>query len=88
MLAEGLDLKGLSLCLFPLIFSYNRSKRIMFESEDALAKCFGYRREYVNAILKKLIKLKLIYNLYQLCAGQSFKFFICHISFFTFVSII
>ena len=47
MLAEGLDLKGLSLCLFPLIFSYNRSKRIMFESEEALAKCFGYRREYV-----------------------------------------
>ena len=37
MLAEGLDLKGLSLCLFPLIFSYNRSKRIMFESEEALA---------------------------------------------------
>ena len=63
MLAEGLDLKGLSLCLFPLIFSYNRSKRIMFESEEALAKCFGYRREYVNAILKKLIKLKLIVRL-------------------------
>ena len=36
MLAEGLDLKILSLCLFPLIFSYNRSKRIMFESEEAL----------------------------------------------------
>lgn len=63
MLAEGLDLKGLSLCLFPLIFSYNRSKRIMFESEEALAKCFGYSREYVNAILKKLIKQKLIVRL-------------------------
>ena len=63
MLAEGLDLKGLSLCLFPLIFSYNRCRHIMFESEEALAKCFGYSREYVNAILKKLIKQKLIVRL-------------------------
>ena len=63
MLADGLDLKGLSLCLFPLIFSYNRCRHIMFESEESLAKCFGYSRESVNAILKKLVKQKLIVRL-------------------------
>ena len=57
MLAEGLDLKGLSLCLFPLIFSYNRCRRIMFESEEALSKCFGYSCEYVNAVLKTFCKI-------------------------------
>ena len=37
-------------CLFPLIFSYNRCRHIMFESEEALA-------DYNTAILLMILTL-------------------------------
>ena len=60
MLAEGLGLKGLSQSIFALVFSYTRSGRTMFESEESLAKCFGYSREHVCKTLGKLVKSGLL----------------------------
>ena len=60
MLAGGLGLKGLSLSLFALVFSFTRSKRTMFESEESLAECFGFSREHVNITMKTLVGNNLI----------------------------
>ena len=60
MLAEGLRLKGLPLSLFALVFSFTRSRRTMFESEESLAACFGYSREHVCVIMKELSRKGLL----------------------------
>ena len=60
MLAEGLGLKGLPLNLFALVFSFTRSGRTMFESEESLAVCFGYSREHVCVIMKELSRKGLL----------------------------
>ena len=60
MLAEGLGLKGLPLSLFALVFSFTRSGRTMFESEESLAACFGYSREHVCVIMKELSRKGLL----------------------------
>lgn len=60
MLSGGLGLKGLALSLFALVFSFTRSGRTMFESEESLAECFGFSREHVNITLKNLIGNKLV----------------------------
>ena len=54
MLSGGLGLKGLPLSLFALVFSFTRSGRTMFESEESLAACFGYSREHVCVVMKAL----------------------------------
>lgn len=63
MLAGGLNLKGIQKGMFALIFSYTRSRHVMFESEISLAKCFGYKRESINVALKELIKKGLVVRL-------------------------
>jgi hypothetical protein len=60
MLAEGLGLKGLPLSLFALVFSFTRSGRTMFESEESLAACFGYSREHVCVIMRELSRKGLL----------------------------
>ena len=60
MLAEGLGLKGLPLSIFALVFSFTRSRRTMFESEESLAVCFGYSREHVCVIMKELSRKGLL----------------------------
>lgn len=60
MLSGGLGLKGLPLSLFALVFSFTRSGRTMFESEESLAACFGYSREHVCVIMKELSRKGLL----------------------------
>lgn len=62
MLAGGLGLKGTSLGIFALVFSYTRCGRTMFESEESLAKCFGYSREHVCVTIGKLVNKGLIHK--------------------------
>ena len=62
MLAGGLGLKGLSQSLFALVFSYSRCGRTLFESEESLAKCFGYSREHVCLTMNGLVKKGLIHR--------------------------
>ena len=62
MLAGGLGLKGTSLGVFALVFSYTRCGRTMFESEESLAKCFGYSREHVCVTIGKLVNKGLIHK--------------------------
>ena len=60
MLSGGLGLKGLPLNLFALVFSFTRSGRTMFESEESLAACFGYSREHVCVVMKALSRKGLL----------------------------
>ena len=60
MLSGGLGLKGLPLSLFALVYSFTRSGRTMFESAESLAACFGYSREHVCVIMKKLSRKGLL----------------------------
>ena len=62
MLAGGLGLKGLSQSLFALVFSYSSCGRTLFESEESLAKCFGYSREHVCLTMNGLVKKGLIHR--------------------------
>lgn len=62
MLAGGLGLKGTSLGVFALVFSYTRCGHTMFESEESLARCFGYSREHVCVTIRKLVKKGLIHK--------------------------
>lgn len=60
MLSGGLGLKGLALSLFALVFSFTRSGRTMFESEESLAECFGFSREHVCVTMRKLYRRGLL----------------------------